>query len=130
MFFKIMRCYMKLFKEWHGLKVQLDIWHFTRRLAGGCTTEYHPLYATFMSRLSGCIYEWEPHDMETPHECQTRGVDGCRYLKIIRFSCQEGDHQKRDGPALVGGGPEGQQKQRGTWPLTVTCNGYLGCTSV
>ena len=29
-----------------------------RRLACGCTTESHPLYGTFVSHLSSCIFEW------------------------------------------------------------------------
>lgn len=35
-----------------------------RRLAGGCTTESHPLYGSFMGRLSVCIFEWEVQDFE------------------------------------------------------------------
>ena len=52
-----------LFAEWRGLLVRLDIWHFMRRLARGCTTESHPLYGTFMAKLSSCIYEWDEHDV-------------------------------------------------------------------
>ena len=33
-----------------------------RRLALGCTSESHPLYGTFMSRLTCCIFEWDPVD--------------------------------------------------------------------
>ena len=33
-----------------------------RRLAKGCTTESHPLYGTFMARLSACVYEWDEED--------------------------------------------------------------------
>ena len=44
--------YQILFKEWDGLQVHLDIWHYMKRLAGGCTMESHPLYGTFMARLS------------------------------------------------------------------------------
>lgn len=45
-----------LFHGWPELQVRLDIWHFMRRLAVGCVSEAHPLYATFMSRLSGCLF--------------------------------------------------------------------------
>jgi len=44
--------------------VRLDIWHFMRRLAGGVTSESHPLYGLFMSRLSSSIYEWDAGDLE------------------------------------------------------------------
>ena len=33
-----------------------------RRLARGCTTVSHPLYGTFMARLSSCVFEWEEGD--------------------------------------------------------------------
>ena len=38
--------------------------HFMRRLALGVTTESHPLYGTFMARLSSCIFEWDESDVE------------------------------------------------------------------
>ena len=45
--------YRVLFEEWsEELHAQLDVWHFMRRLAGGVTSESHPLYGTFMSWLS------------------------------------------------------------------------------
>ena len=56
--------YNVLFGDWPQLQVRLDIWHYMRRLAMGCTTESHPLYGTFMSRLSGCIFEWDKDDLE------------------------------------------------------------------
>ena len=51
-----------LFPEWNDICVRLDIWHFMRRLAIGVTTESHPLYATFMGRVSKCIFEWSTED--------------------------------------------------------------------
>lgn len=51
-----------LFKEWHGLKVRLDVWHFMRRLGRGCASEQHPLFGVFMSRLSSCIFEVDAED--------------------------------------------------------------------
>lgn len=57
--------YKKLFRRWNGLLVRLDIWHFMRRLALGCTSESHPLYGFFMSRLSGCIFEWDSDDYKS-----------------------------------------------------------------
>ena len=55
--------YEKLFAQW-TLQIRLDIWHFMRRIAGGITSESHPLYGPFMSQLSGCIFEWDGDDFE------------------------------------------------------------------
>ena len=41
--------FMSLFESWDQLQVRLDIWHWMRRMGGGCTTESHPLYGIFMS---------------------------------------------------------------------------------
>lgn len=51
-----------LFADWKSLNVQLDIWHFMRRLALGVTTESHPMYGTFMAQLSSCLLEWGSRD--------------------------------------------------------------------
>lgn len=52
-----------LFAAWEPVCIRLDAWHFMRRLAAGCTTESHPLYGTFMARLSQCIFEWSSEDL-------------------------------------------------------------------
>ncbi|XP_078606607.1 uncharacterized protein LOC144879237 [Branchiostoma floridae x Branchiostoma japonicum] len=54
--------YRSLFSEWKELEVRLDIWHYMRRIALGCSSESHPLYATFMKELSRCIFEWSLDD--------------------------------------------------------------------
>ncbi|XP_065909953.1 uncharacterized protein [Dysidea avara] len=54
--------YTQLFVEWSLLQVRLDVWQFMRRLACGCTSPSHPLYGTFMSRLSKAIFEWDERD--------------------------------------------------------------------
>ena len=46
------------------MEVRLDVWHFMRRLAFGCTSESHPLFAAFIGGVSDCIFEWEEDDME------------------------------------------------------------------
>ena len=51
------------FAGWPKLIIRLDIWHFMRRIAIGCTTDAHQLYGTFMSRLSACIFEWDAGDV-------------------------------------------------------------------
>ncbi|XP_057189356.1 uncharacterized protein LOC130554003 [Triplophysa rosa] len=53
----------KMFEEWTNMEVRLDIWHFMRRIAVGCTTDSHQLYATFMARLSRCIFMWDQEDL-------------------------------------------------------------------
>lgn len=51
------------FGKWPDLQIRLDIWHFMRRMAVGCTTDAHPLYPTFMGCLSACIFEWDAEDL-------------------------------------------------------------------
>ncbi|KAK0138894.1 hypothetical protein N1851_024567 [Merluccius polli] len=51
------------FGQWPDLIIRLDIWHFMRRMSAGCTTDAHPLYATFMSCRFACIFEWDPEDI-------------------------------------------------------------------
>ena len=51
------------FSGWPDLVVRLDIWHFLRRLAAGCTTDAHALYPVFMASLSACLFEWDPADV-------------------------------------------------------------------
>ena len=53
-----------LFSDWDGLQVRLDIWHFMRRLARGCTSQSHPLFDTFMVQLSSSIFEWDEADVD------------------------------------------------------------------
>ncbi|XP_073714915.1 uncharacterized protein [Misgurnus anguillicaudatus] len=53
----------RMFEEWEQMTIRLDIWHFMRRFSVGCTTDCHPLYATFMSRLSHCIFMWDQDDL-------------------------------------------------------------------
>ena len=56
--------FRRLFSSWDSLEIRLDIWHFMRRIASGCASESHPLYGSFMSQLSGCIFEWDKHDYQ------------------------------------------------------------------
>ncbi|CAL8240335.1 unnamed protein product [Merluccius merluccius] len=51
------------FGGWPDLVVKLDIYHFMRRLASGCTKDAHPLYPVFMAKLSCCIFEWDSGDV-------------------------------------------------------------------
>ena len=53
---------LKLFQPWETL-IRLDIWHFMRRFSSGMTTDNHPLYGIFLSRLSSCIFEWSSDDL-------------------------------------------------------------------
>ena len=54
------------FHQWGNIEIRLDIWHFLRRFASGCTSESHALYSTFMARLSACkcIFEWDVEDVQ------------------------------------------------------------------
>ncbi|XP_016104551.1 uncharacterized protein [Sinocyclocheilus grahami] len=53
----------RMFEEWEQMTIRLDVWHFMRRFAVGCTTDSHQLYATFMSGLSHCIFMWDQLDL-------------------------------------------------------------------
>ena len=60
-------CTSRVFQQFHqftNMVVRLDIWHFMRRFAVGCCSESHALYGTFMSQLSGCLFEWDPDDVK------------------------------------------------------------------
>lgn len=58
------------FSDWPDLLVRLDIWHFMRRIALGCTTDAHQLYPIFMSRVSACIFEWDAADLSVLREAK------------------------------------------------------------
>jgi len=60
-----------LFTAWKELVIRLDVWHFMRRFVSGCTTDSHPLYGTFMARLSQCIFEWSSEDLTLLKKAKT-----------------------------------------------------------
>ena len=53
-----------LFSQWSKMVISLDVWHFMRHIAVGCTTESHPMYAVFLGRLSQCMFEWSQEDLQ------------------------------------------------------------------
>lgn len=55
------------FYQWENMQIRLDIWHFLRRFAAGCSSESHALYSTFMSQLSACVFKCDPEDLERCH---------------------------------------------------------------
>lgn len=54
---------LDLFQPWE-CDVRLDIWHFLRRISMGVTTECHILYASFMTQLTDCVFEWDKEDTQ------------------------------------------------------------------
>ncbi|CAB1440818.1 unnamed protein product [Pleuronectes platessa] len=50
--------------------VRLDIFHFMRRFTRGLTTEHHPIYGTFCSKMSHCIFEWDQDDFRRLKEAK------------------------------------------------------------
>ena len=40
----------------------LDVWYFICRFSSAYTTDTHPLYSVFLSKLSTCIFEWDAGD--------------------------------------------------------------------
>ncbi|RXN26736.1 Carboxyl-terminal PDZ ligand of neuronal nitric oxide synthase [Labeo rohita] len=57
------------FRPWK-VTVRLDIFHFMRRFTAGLTTEHHPLYGTFCSKLSSCIFKWDKDDISCLKEAK------------------------------------------------------------
>ena len=72
-----------MFSAWSTLAVRLDIWHFMRRFATACTTDAHQLYGTFMSKLSGCIFEWDKQDWKDLRIAVKADLAAKRQLKVI-----------------------------------------------
>ena len=68
----------EMFSEWGDVCVRLDIWHFMRCIASGCTTESHPLYGTFIGRLSQCIFEWSSEDLDQLRRAKIGELEGQR----------------------------------------------------
>ena len=60
-----------LFAAWDEVTIRLDAWHFMHCFAVSCTTESHPLYPTFMARLSQCIFEWSLEDLNLLKQAKT-----------------------------------------------------------
>lgn len=78
---------MTRFSKWPNLIVRLDIWHFMRRLALGCTTDAHQLYPLFMSRLSGCIFEWDAADLALLREAKAQKLQaqGMSFADVDKY---------------------------------------------
>ena len=70
--------YKELFGKSPNLEVRLDIWHYMRRLAVAVSSESHPLYGTFVARLSAAIFEGNDSDYNLL--CSAKG--GELYLKV------------------------------------------------
>ncbi|KAI4791876.1 hypothetical protein KUCAC02_033746 [Chaenocephalus aceratus] len=58
------------FRPWKT-QVKLDIFHYMRRFTTGLTTEHHPLYGTFCSKMSSCIFEWDKDDISHLKDAKT-----------------------------------------------------------
>ncbi|KAL2077905.1 hypothetical protein ACEWY4_025590 [Coilia grayii] len=78
---------MTRFSKWPNLIVRLDIWHFMRRLALGCTTDAHQLYPLFMSRLSGCIFERDAADLALLREAKAQKLQaqGMSFADVDKY---------------------------------------------
>ena len=81
------------FNGWPELIIRLDIWHYMRRMALGCTTDAHQLYPLYMNRLSACIFEWDASDLALlrhakAQQLQSQGLptdDVDRYIHIHTY---------------------------------------------
>ena len=47
----------RLLSQWSEMEISLDIWHFMRCIAVGCTTQSQPKYAIFLGRLFHCTFK-------------------------------------------------------------------------
>ncbi|KAG1658720.1 hypothetical protein GQR58_022821 [Nymphon striatum] len=75
----------KMFAAWPQLIVRLDIWHFMRRIADSVTTDSHPLYGPFMSRMSSCIFKWSDEDMTVTSRFGQEVANGSQTSAAIGF---------------------------------------------
>jgi hypothetical protein len=57
------------FKPWK-CSVKLDAFHFMRRFNSALHSEHHPLFGTFCSKLSSCIFEWDEKDVKRLREAK------------------------------------------------------------
>ena len=88
----------RLFNQWPSLKVRLDIWHYIRRIAVGCTSESHPLYGIFLTQLSGCIFEWDDDDFNLLLKAKKVCIQGNH--QSFKECYQTCDWKRRNGTAL------------------------------
>lgn len=65
----------KMFAAWPQLKIKLDMWHFMRRMAVGYNTDSHQLYATFMNRLSQCIFQYDQYDLKALKDAKRKELE-------------------------------------------------------
>ena len=56
--------YQLLFNSRENLSIRLDIFHFMRRLAVGCTIQSHLRCPVFTASLSRFILEWDQQDLD------------------------------------------------------------------
>ncbi|GFR95717.1 hypothetical protein ElyMa_000951700 [Elysia marginata] len=63
-----------LFPKWKEMVVRLDIWHFMRRLASCVSSESHPLYAVFLRKPSGAIFQWDDGDVKRLQENKAKEI--------------------------------------------------------
>jgi hypothetical protein len=89
-----------MFSKWDAIEVRLDIWHFLRRMARACTSGSHPLHATFLVRLSSCIYEWDERDYLLLVDAKRGELRPGRDPSSFRECCQEGHLQGGDDQTL------------------------------
>ena len=92
--------YQTLFEEWgEALQVRLDIWHYMRRISGGITSESHPLYGMFMSRLSTAIFEWDMGDLTHLLEAKKSEMVAT-YGSILKIDSSKKICKKMQGAAM------------------------------
>lgn len=96
-----------LFSHWSEMVISLNIWHFMRHTAVGCTTESHPMYAMFLARLSQCIFERSQEGLQllkhAKHcELARSGVKDPSDEDVIKHNSKKGlaTHCRRKTPGI------------------------------
>ena len=56
--------------------MRLDVWYFICRFSSAYTTDTHPLYSVFLSKLSTCIFEWDAGDLALLREAKPVQLGG------------------------------------------------------
>ena len=96
----------RLLSQWSEMEISLDIWHFMRCIAVGCTTQSQPKYAIFLGRLFHCTFVWSQEDLKplipaTHCKVTTNGVKDPSEEDFIKKSAKKSLRPIATGKSLV-----------------------------
>ncbi len=64
-----------MFEEWEQMTIRLDLWHFMRRFAVGCTTDFSPVVCHIYESSQPLYFHVGPGRPDDPEEgeaCRAR----------------------------------------------------------